>query len=90
MEGSPKKYRVIQEYTSPYPDPIIFHRGDIVKIVKEFADDPDWKDWIWCEGKDNKKAWVPKQYIAIEESEAIFRRDYNAMELNAWCELPVN
>jgi hypothetical protein len=82
MNGKPIKYRVIKEYKSPYLDPIFFRKGDIVQLGKEFTDDPDWKDWIWCEGARDNKAWVPKQYLDIGESVGTFKRDYNAMELS--------
>jgi len=82
MEIIPKKYRVIKKYISPYPDAIIFHRGDVVEIGKEYVDDSDWKEWIWCEGRDKTKAWVPKQYIDIKENKATFTKDYNARELS--------
>ena len=78
----PTKYRVTKEYKSPYPDPIIFHKGDTVEVGQEFTDDPNWKDWIWCEGANDTKAWVPKQYLDIRERKGTFKRGYNAMELS--------
>jgi hypothetical protein len=78
----PKLHRVIQDYQSPYPDPIIFFKGEEVTIGKEFTDDPDWKDWIWCEGQNDNQAWVPKQYLEIKEDTGIFLTDYNALELS--------
>lgn len=78
----PEHYRVIEDYRSPYPDPIVFQKGEKVKVGQEFKEDPDWKNWIWCEGKNNKKAWVPKQYIDIRGMNGILNREYNAMELS--------
>ena len=75
------KYRVIWEYTSPYPNPTIFRTGDAVKIGAEYQEDPDWKDWFWCEGPENIKAWVPKQFLNIDGGIGTLKRDYNAMEL---------
>jgi hypothetical protein len=77
----PEHYRVIKDYKSPYPDPLVFQRGERVRVGQEFKEDPDWKNWIWCEGN-NKKAWVPKQYINIAGKNGIFNKDYNAMELS--------
>ena len=77
-----KRYRVIEDYQSPYPDPIIFHKGEKVTIGKEFTDDPDWKDWVWCEGQNNNEAWVPKQYLKVEAEQGEFITDYNARELS--------
>lgn len=82
MNKKAKRFRVISDYESPYSEPIIFHKGEIVIIGKEFKDDPDWKDWIWCEGKNNNEAWVPKQYLEIEADRGRFLRDYNALELS--------
>ena len=82
MDKAAKKYRVIADYQSPYPDPIIFRKGEAVTIGKEFTDDPDWKDWVWCEGQNDNQAWVPKQYLEIEADQGIFITDYNALELS--------
>ncbi|UCE29190.1 MAG: hypothetical protein JSV85_00125 [Candidatus Bathyarchaeota archaeon] len=82
MPMNPKHYRVITNYKSPYPDPTVFHKGEKVRVGQEFKQDPDWENWVWCEGGNNKKAWVPKQYIDIAVTTAKFNRDYNAMELS--------
>ena len=80
--AEPKHYRVTEEYQSPYPESIIFHKGEKVSISKEFTDDPDWKDWVWCEGQNNNEAWVPKQYLEIKGNTGTFLIDYNALELS--------
>jgi hypothetical protein len=77
-----KRYRAIKDYQSPYPDSIIFREGAKVIIGKEFTDDPDWKDWVWCEGENDNKAWVPKQYLEINEKTGKLLTDYNALELS--------
>jgi len=82
MDERPKSYRVIRDYQSPYPEPIVFCKGEEVKVGKEFTEDPDWKDWVWCEGKNDNKAWIPKQYLEIHANEGIFITDYNALELS--------
>lgn len=82
MVAPAKKYRVIEEYQSPYPNPIIFHKGEKVQVGKEFTDNPDWKDWVWCEGQNDNQAWVPKQYLEIEADQGIFITHYNALELS--------
>jgi hypothetical protein len=82
MDGPAKRYQVIADYQSPYPNPILFQEGEKVRVGKEFTDDPDWKDWLWCEGEHDNKAWVPKQYLKIEREQAVFVTDYNALELS--------
>ena len=76
-----QRYRVIKDYQSPYPDPILFRKGEQVTVGREFKDDPDWQNWRWCEGKKNNAAWVPIQYLTIEGKSGILKRDYNAREL---------
>ena len=76
-----QKYRVKKDYQSPYPDPILFRKGEQVTVGREFKDDPDWQNWRWCEGKKNNAAWVPIQYLTIEGKSGILKRDYNAREL---------
>jgi len=80
--AEPRLHRVIQDYQSPYPEPIVFHEGEKVIIGREFTDDPDWNDWVWCQGQNNNEAWVPKQYLEIERNTARFTTDYNALELS--------
>ena len=82
LEKPQKQYRVIENYQSPYPEPIIFHKGELVTVGKEFTDDPDWMNWVWCEGRNNNQAWVPKQYLDIEANQGVFNTDYNALELS--------
>ena len=81
MTLKPERYKVMREYKSPYPDPIIFRKGEEVTVGQEFKEDPEWKNWVWCEGK-SKKAWVPRQYIIIDGANGVFEKDYNAMELS--------
>jgi hypothetical protein len=82
MTMKPKHYEVTKDYKSPYPVPIVFQKGEKVKVEQEFKEDPDWENWFWCEGNSNKKAWVPKQYLDIAGVTAKIDRDYNAMELS--------
>ncbi len=63
----PKKYRVIKDYQSPYPDPIIFYKGEQTAIGKKFEGDPDWRHWAWCTAEGNRQARVPLQYFRIKE-----------------------
>lgn len=81
MKSKPIRYQVTRDYKSPYPNPLIFKKGDRVEIGEEFNDDPDWKNWLWCEGPDHK-AWVPKQFLKMNGKEGILKRDYDAMELS--------
>lgn len=75
-------YACIKDYISPYPDSIPFRKGELVSVGEEFGEDPDWQDWINCQGSNGRKAWVPKQFLSIEEEKGTFTRDYDALELS--------
>src|SRR4030042_364033 len=79
---APEKYAVLCEYKSPYPNSIPFQSGEPVIVGQEFKGDPDWKDWLWCEGKGGSKAWVPKQFLKVKSHETRLARDYDARELS--------
>ena len=36
---------------------MISQKGEKDKVVGNSRENPDWKDWIWCEGNGEKKAW---------------------------------
>lgn len=74
-------YTCIKDYTSPYPDSIPFRKGEQVTIGEEFVEDPDWRDWINCQGSNGRKAWVPKQFLSIQAEMGTFTQDYDAREL---------
>jgi len=82
MTQNPGDYVVVKGYQTPYPDPILFKEGERVIIGETFQDDPDWVDWIWCEGECENRAWVPKQFIRITSGEWRLTRDYDAKELS--------
>lgn len=82
MNSSPPRYRVTRVYKTPYPEHLIFNKGEWVEIGPEFKDDPEWKDWIWCKSMDKVEAWVPKQFIEVENQRAKMKRDYDARELS--------
>ena len=75
-------YRCIKEYLSPYPDSIMFSKGERVQIGEEYEGDPDWKDWIRCQASNNREAWIPKLYLVINEDEGVLLREYDALELS--------
>lgn len=77
-----QKFRVTKDYQSPYPDSIIFKKGEEVLIGSKSNDDPDWQDWVWCQGNHGNKAWVPLQYLEIRGESGIFNTFYDAKELS--------
>ena len=82
MTQKPGDFVVIKDYQTSYPDSILFKEAELVIIGETFQDDPDWVDWIWCEGESENRAWVPKQYIQLTSGEWRLTRDFDARELN--------
>jgi hypothetical protein len=62
----PHKYQVIQDYQSPYPDPIIFRKGEQVTVDRNFKGDPDWPNWCWCKGKNKNADWFPSSISQLK------------------------
>jgi len=60
-----KLYRIIRPYLSPYPESIFFLRDERVTVGKEFSDEPNWKGWLWYEGKntEDSRGWVPMNHL---------------------------
>lgn len=77
MEG--RKCRVIEEYKSPYTDPLIMNKGEIVSIKEK---DCEWSGWIWCTNTMGESRWVPENFLEIKGDKAEINRDYNATELS--------
>jgi hypothetical protein len=76
MKG--KKCRVIKEYNSPYTEPLIFNKKEIVAVGER---DSEWAGWIWCTKESGESRWVPENYINIHGKTGKFLRDYNSKEL---------
>jgi len=53
-----------------------------VKIGIEFNEDPEWKNWVWCQGEKGQRAWVPTQFIDLRKETGFLNRYYNALELS--------
>ena len=77
MKG--KKCRVIEKYESPYTDPLLITKGEILSIGEK---ESEWSGWIWCTNKDGESRWVPESYLEIHGNTCKAKQDYNATELN--------
>jgi len=82
MTQKSSAYVVIKGYQTPYPDSILFNKSEPVQVGEKYLDDPDWVDWIWCEGENENAAWVPKQFIKFSSGEWRLDKYYDAMELS--------
>jgi uncharacterized protein YgiM (DUF1202 family) len=77
MKG--KKCRVIEDYNSPYTEPLKFTKGEILTIGEK---ESEWSGWIWCTNKSGESRWVPENYLEIDENTCKILQDYNATELS--------
>lgn len=76
-----KQVRVVEAYTTPYPDPLEFEAGETVHVGRR--DDEYW-GWIWTERKTGQAGWTPESLLGIDPStsSAVTLERYSARELN--------
>ena len=78
-----KTYRVIQDHTSEYPEPITFAKGAPLTVGEKYAGPEGWDNWLFCETPGQKGGWVPAQIIEIvDDKTARARENYTARELS--------
>jgi hypothetical protein len=71
--------RVISDYQSAYPDPLIISAGDRLRIGERKS---EWPGWLWCTTQQGKDGWVPQAYVAREGNTGLALDDYDATELS--------
>ena len=74
-----KKFRVIEDYISPYTEPWIMAQGEILAVGEK---DSEWTGWIWCTNKEGESRWVPENYLEIHGNSGKAKQDYNSTELS--------
>ncbi|MFX1309699.1 MAG: SH3 domain-containing protein [Promethearchaeota archaeon] len=77
MKG--KKCRVIEDYNSPYTEPLVITKGVFLSIGEK---ESEWPGWIWCTTKSGKSRWVPENYLKIDGKNGKMMREYIATELS--------
>jgi len=79
----PRRFIVIEDHTSEYPEPISFDAGAPL-IVGEAYDRPEgWEHWFFCTTPGQAGGWVPAQVIQRTSGDrAIARTSYTARELD--------
>ncbi|MFW9877352.1 MAG: SH3 domain-containing protein [Candidatus Thorarchaeota archaeon] len=75
-----KSCKVIADYKSPFPEPLMLHKDDIVQVEEK---ESEWTGWIWCISKEGKQGWVPNNYLEIQGKNGKLIQDYDATELTA-------
>lgn len=74
------QFRVIQNYTRVYDDPIVFERGETITRERP---DPEQPGWWWCADKRGKSGWVHESFFEEDDFRFIALADYSALELSA-------
>ena len=78
----PGHFRCIKAYLTPYPDSILFYKGERVIVGERYDQDPAWEGWVRCRGEENQEAWIPLQYLQIQGAIGFLLQDYDARELS--------
>lgn len=79
----PKKYLVIQNHASEYPEPISFKKGAPLAVGEKYEGPEGWNDWFFCQTPNQRGGWVLAQIIDFSYGDtAHAREDYTARELN--------
>ncbi len=73
------RFRVTQDYTRAYADPIAFERGESISRERQDEQSPRW--W-WCTDKRGKSGWVHESFFEDDDYRFIALADYSALELN--------
>lgn len=82
MQKKRKKYITIRPWESNAPHHLIIKEGEVVWFRNEEGENPNWKDWVYCESSINS-GWVPKDIIEIvDDSHVKLTEDYSAKELS--------
>jgi hypothetical protein len=77
--GSQQICRVVSDYESAYPDPLVISAGEELTIG---AKGSSWSGWIWCTTRDGRSRWVPENYIKRKGDTGRALCDYEATELS--------
>jgi len=71
--------RVIKDYESAYPDPLVLEEGEEVRVEERPS---EWDGWLWAIDHAGKGGWIPESYLDRSEKTATLSRDYDATELS--------
>ena len=63
-----RHYQVISNYDSAYPDPLVFRKGDMLKIGTKTS---EWPGWVWCTNENGKSGWIPLKNVKINKKNLI-------------------
>lgn len=73
-------FRVSEDYSVAYPNPIKLAAGDRLQITKRETN-PEWLGWVFCVREDGVGGWVSETYLSLDGDHAVALRAYDATEL---------
>lgn len=74
-----KYARVVSDYRSAYPDPLVLQRGAKLRVSDKTS---PWPGWLWGEDTNGKKGWIPTSFVNRRGDTGEMNRDYDATELS--------
>lgn len=75
-----RTYRVISDYATAYPDPLIVYADENLAVGRR---DDEYPGLVWCTDTSGKGGWMPEDCIEGTRAEATARYGYAATELSA-------
>lgn len=77
MKGT-RRCRVIKDYASAYPDPLVLSAGETVTIEERESRGPG---WVWAISQNGTVGWTPARILDQEGAIGRIIEHYNATEL---------
>lgn len=74
----PTLYRVTKAHKPESSQPLSVLRGERLYYERRLT---SWAGWLWCWQPGGHAGWVPEAWVAIEGTECVLQRDYDATEL---------
>ena len=73
------RYRVIEPYETPFPDPLEASAGTQFEFERR---ESEWQGWLWCTDPAGQSGWVPEKWLTLDKGKCTLKRDYAARELS--------
>jgi len=73
-----KRCRVIRDYTTAHPNPLILSAGETIIIEDR---ESEWAGWVWVISQNGTAGWIPARILKQEGAIGRIIEHYNATEL---------
>lgn len=68
---------VIKPYIAAYDSPVFVKEGDTITCYER---ETEWPGWYWFKTTNSEEGWIPKAYVAVQNSIAEVKVDYTTKE----------